>query len=238
MLGPVLAIGLDRKNFSHLSNPDLQAMPYLAVCHVANAVKASALSNEQGMHSVAVCLVRQCVEAITIFEIGLQDRSFTEPLLMAWKEGSKSQGELRRSLENHVWTSYGTGLWEELWAEFFGNLARSVQPYAHYTPELQGWQFATVNYSGGHEFTVMVGPGTYDALQASRVTLLHCLVGWAMARVLLASKRNSGIRQWSVEIDELGRALAKSKLLFHRADWGAQLAPHMLFLPGHDWTDE
>ena len=63
-----------------------------------------------------MCLVRQSLEALTVAEIGLQKRAFGEPLLDAWKTGKKSQGELRNALERDIWASYGTGLWDEPWA--------------------------------------------------------------------------------------------------------------------------
>jgi len=44
--------------------------------------------------------------------------------------------------------AYGTGLWDEPWSDFYGNLARAVQPYAHYTT-LHGassnWRMASAN---------------------------------------------------------------------------------------------
>lgn len=58
-------------------------------------------------------------------------------------------------------------MWDEPWSEFYGNLARAVQPYARYTPELQGWQFATTDYEGGTEFTATYGLETYDAMGIS-----------------------------------------------------------------------
>ena len=133
---------------------------------------------------------------------------------------------------------YGKGLWDEPWSEFYGNLARSVQPYAHYTTELQGWQLAIVSYPGGGEFVVAAGLQTYDPLQATRITLFHMLLTWMLGRMLLAHHQNALVRNRETEISELGRAIAKSKLLFHGQDWGAQLAPHVLFMPGRGWWDD
>jgi hypothetical protein len=195
------------------------------------------IANENGKHSVAICLVRQCVEALTIAELGLQDKSYADPLLKAWEVGKKSHGELRASLEKHVWPKYGYGLWEETWSEFFGNLARAVQPYAHYTNELMGWQFQTIAYQGGEEFIGMIGLQTYDPLLATRITLLHMLIGWALGRILLAQGKNPDVLQHRETIQRLGMALSKSKLLLEKRDWGLQLAPHMLFKPGYDWHD-
>jgi hypothetical protein len=182
--------------------------------------------------------VRQSVEALTIAEIGLQPTEFAEPLLVAWNSGKKSQGELRKALEKDVWPSYGTGLWDESWAEFYGNMARAVQPYAHYTPELQGWQFSAVAYDGGKSFVASTGLETYDDLLATRVTLFHVLLTWMLGRILLAHGRNPDVLMRDAEILRLGREIGKSKLLVERGDWWMQFAPHMLFKPGEDWRDE
>lgn len=222
-----------------LTIPDLQVkpIPYMSACHLNACLSLSIESNLKGWHSVAVSLLRQSVEALTILEIGLQDSNYAVPLLQAWAEGRKSQGELRKSLAKSIWPSYGTGLWDETWSEYFGNLARAVQPYAHYSPELQGWQWVTVKQLNERSFVLVIGPQTYDELKASRITLLHVLTGWTLARILLATDRSSLIGQYKRHIDELGSALAMSKLLFKGKDWAQQLMPHMWFKPGHSYRD-
>src|SRR5690606_5232861 len=169
LMWPLVGMGCTSARYQRLSTPDLQSLAELAICHHAGCLEASGHANRRGKHSAAVCLVRQSVEALTIAEIGLQPPAFAEPLLLGWKEGKKTHGDLRKALEKHVWPAYGRGLWDESWAEFYGNLARAVQPYAHYTSELQGWQFVTVDYKGGKEFTAMFGLETYDPLQATRI---------------------------------------------------------------------
>jgi hypothetical protein len=238
LLWPLIGMGVATARGHRLPSVDLQPLAELALCHHAGCMEASNHANRRGKHSAAICLVRQSVEALTIAEIGLQPPEFAEPLLSAWKEGKKSHGELRRALEQDVWPTYGTGLWDERWAEFYGNLARAVQPYAHYTSELQGWQFATVAYDGGREFMAMFGLETYDVLQATRITLFQMLLTWMLGRILLAHGRNLDVLARRDSILGLGRALGSSKLLFQRGEWWAQLAPHMLFKPGHDWRDD
>ncbi len=235
---PLVGMGVATARSHRLSTPDLQSMGELSLWHHAGCLEASNHANRQGKHSAAICLVRQSVEALTIAEIGLQEPEFAEAHLVAWKEGKKSHGALRKSLEQNVWPKYGTGLWDETWADFYGNLSRAVQPYAHYTPELQGWQFATVSYDGGTEFTAMLGLNTYDALQATRITLLHMILTYTLGRILLAHGRNPDVISRQADILELGKALGSSKLLFKRGEWWAQLAPHMLFSPGYDWRQD
>lgn len=238
LLWPLIGMGMAAARAHRLPTVDLQPLAELALCHHAGCMEAGNHINRRGKHSAAICLVRQSVEALTIAEIGLQAPEFAEPLLAAWKEGKKSQGELRKALERDVWPAYGVGLWDESWADFYGNLARAVQPYAHYTSELQGWQFATVAYEGGRGSIAMYGLETYDALQATRITLFHMLLTWMLGRILLAHGKNADVLDRRESILELGRALGSSKLLSVGREWWTQLAPHMLFKPGHDWRDD
>jgi len=238
LLWPLIGIGVATARAHHLPTVDLQPLAELALCHHAGCMEAGGHINQRGKHSAAICLVRQSVEALTIAEIGLQPAEFAEPLLTAWKEGRKGHGDLRRALEKDIWPSYGSGLWDESWVEFYGNLARSVQPYAHYTSELQGWQLATVAHDGGRELVAAIGLETYDALQATRITLLHMLLTWMLGRILLAHGGNPDVLEHRDSILRLGRELGRSKLLFQPGEWSAQLAPHMLFKPGHDWRDD
>lgn len=238
LMWPLVGMGATAARLNPLKTPELRPLAELAIYHHAGCLEASNQANRRGKHSVAVCLVRQSLEALAIAEIGLQSPEFAEPLLLAWGEGKKSHGELRKALEQSVWPNYGTGLWDETWAEFYGNLARAIQPYAHYTSELQGWQLATIAYEGGEEFTAMTGLESYDPLQATRVTLLHMLLTYMLGRILLVHGKNPTVLSKRNEILALGDALGSSKLLFRRGDWSAQLAPHMLLKPGHDWPNE
>lgn len=234
LLWPLIGMGVATARAHRLSSIDLQSLSELAISHHAGCMEAIGYINKRGKHSTAICLVRQSVEALTIAEIGLQRASFAEPLLAAWKEGKKSHGELRKALEKEIWPAYGAGLWEETWAEFYGNLARAVQPYAHYSSELQGWQFATVSHENDQQFIAMIGLETYDPLQATRITLFQMLLTWMLGRVLLAHGKSSDVLANREKIVRLGRELGASKLLFKRGEWWTQLAPHMLFKPEHD----
>lgn len=190
------------------------------------------------MHSVAMCLLRQCVEALTLVDLGLQSDGFRITLLKNWKEGRRSSGEIRQELERNVWPRYGRGLWDENWAEFFSNLARSVHPFAHYSPELLGWQVAVRKFDGRTQFVAEIAPAAYDPLKASRITLLHSLIVWTLARLTMENAPEDAVPEFTAEVEQLRVALGSSKLLFKTKDWADELAPHVLFLPGHDWRDE
>jgi hypothetical protein len=238
LLWPLVGMAASACRCNVLSNPDLSALGELAIFHHAGCLEASASINRRGKHSVAIGLVRQSVEALSIAEVALQDPAFAEPTLAAWKDGKKSQGDIRKALEQTVWSSYGKGLWSEPWQEFYANLARAVQPYAHYTPELQGWQFADRAHTGGTTFVAELGFEAYDPLKATRITLLHMLLTWMLGRILLAHGRYAPAMEKRQEVLRLGASLANSKLLFRGGNWGDQLAPHMLFKPGHTWRDD
>lgn len=238
LLWPLIGMGVATARAHRLPTVDLQPLAELALCHHAGCMEASGQINRRGKHSAAICLMRQSIEALTVAEIGLQRAEFAEPLLAAWKDGMKSHGELRKALEKDIWPTYGVGLWEEAWADFYGNLARAVQPYAHYTSELQGWQFATVAHNGCQKSVSMHGLETYDPLQATRITLFQVLLTWMLGRILLAHGNNHDVLARRDSILRLWRALGSSKLLFERGEWWTQLAPHMLFKLGHDWRDD
>jgi hypothetical protein len=232
------AVTMTRDTLRSNALPDgIRPLPELALYHHIACMSAGYRANLDGNHSVAMCLVRQSVEALTIVEIGVQPEAFAAPVLEAWQDGRLSQGELRQRLEREVRPNYGVGLWNESWAEFAGNLARAVQPYAHYTPQLLGWQFQTVAMNAEGRGFVAIGPNTYDPLKASRVTLLHSLLNWALGRVLLAADACPLAQEHEASVCLLGRALSESKLLFERGEWWTQLSPHMWFKPGHDWRD-
>ncbi len=178
---------------------DLDIMPQCAAIHLMHALETSIDTNLRGRHTIAIGLVRQCVEALTLVDVGLQKASFRDPLLEAWANDKMSPGKMRQELQKNIWPRYGCGLWNESWIAFFGEFAKAVQPYAHYTYLLQGWQFAAPpgeqlrpTTNGHHMFIAQVGPNTYDGLKATRITLLHCLLGWTVARILLAKRWRPG----------------------------------------------
>lgn len=216
-------------------------MSYCALLQLADCLKTSVLANLHGKHSVAVCLIRQSVEALTLVDIGLQEETFSYPLLQAWDDGKKSHGDLRCKLEQHVWPRYGNGLWGETWTEFFGNLARSVQPYAHYTQKLMLWQFHTVESppldgpladKRGFEFYATIGPTTSDEDKGCQITLLQALVIWTLGRLLLEHSKNPNILKYSDHIRDLGTAIGNSSLLDRHHDWSVNLLPVMFPFSG------
>jgi hypothetical protein len=197
-----------------------------AAIHLAHCLHASVEENRSGHHSVAIGLIRQCVEAVTIVELGLIPSDIGLALVEKWK-GAKTQGQLRQELARDIWPGYGKGLWNEPWGEYFGNLARAVQDYAHYSPALQGWQMVIEGDrrlregAGGLLFGLMrYGFNTYDPGKATRVTLLHILLSWTVGRII---NENKGTHPETQQIECLGRALAEADILGHgKLEWPHQ----------------
>lgn len=213
---------------------DVLIAPLLASFHLHQCVLSSVDANEKGRHSVALALLRQCVEALTIVEVGLQPHEFAADVLLSWVEDRITQGQIRKRLETERWPQYGHGLWQESWAEYFGNLARAIQPYAHYSRALMGWQFsvpATILAPRPDEGAIVyahVSPNTKDLLRGARVSLFITLVGWTVARLL----EENGIRcpMHGEKLKEWGESLGASDLLDGATSaWADVFLPHMWF---------
>lgn len=223
-------------------DPEYKMPPLFAALHLHQAIRASIRSNSMGHHSVAIALIRQCVESLTIIEIGLQKSDFMKTLIDVWRK-DQGHGELRKKLQSERWSSYGNGVWDEPWEEFFGNLAMAVQPYAHYTQYLMGWQYITPpviknnNDTESLEFSVTYGLDDVDKLKLLRIQILQALVGWTLARLLEENgipcpMRGDPLRKWANEI--------RSSELFDdentnlREHWKDQLLPFTWFTVD-DW---
>jgi hypothetical protein len=223
-------------------NLDAGIAPQLALYHLQGCLNASIDANARHLPSVAICLIRQCVEALAVIDAGFQGASVRDGLLGEWLSGKRSCGELRKALETTVWPRYELGLWNESWAEFFGNLAKAVQPYAHYTQSLLEWQKSVI-YSDGVErngsvrMTLATSPTSQDAVKLSRIALLQSLVIWTLARLLLANVTAPRPVSLHEDVEELGRAIGSSKLLFKSRQWADELMPHVIFKPGQHWCD-
>lgn len=222
---------------SESGNLDANLIPHLATYHLNACLNASIEANAAFQPSVAICLLRQCVEALTVIDVGLQELSFRDPLFKEWSAGKTTTGALRKRLAEAVWPRYGVGLWDESWTDFFSNLAKAVHPYAHYSPELLGWQQSIVAFDGGSRFLVATGPRGQDPVKASRLALLQSLVIWTLARLLLENRGSPGVQSLQPAVKRLAAAIGSSKLLFKSKDWADELMPHVAFYPGKDWRD-
>jgi Ser/Thr protein kinase RdoA (MazF antagonist) len=99
----------------------------------------------------------------------------------------------------------------------------------HYGTELMQWQLAvyskpTVGLDGRHLLLAQLG--AYDREKATLITLLHSLLGWAVARVFAANEKPCAVS---------GDALAQFTAALRNAeylekgvtDWSRQFWPHV-----------
>jgi hypothetical protein len=185
-------------------------------------------ANRDVMHANALMLTRQCVESMSIVELGMCGHVGAEEILLKWQDRKFSAGELRKWLQANVWQNYGTGLWNESWSDFMREFAGAVQPYAHYGPELSQWQLRLHGFCESSEkdeyagnLIVQISPRAYDAQKATRITLYHAVLHYVLGRIWLAN--NPRDTQFSSRLERLKVALGKSRYLDgHQTDWSNQ----------------
>jgi len=113
----------------------LQFTAHYAGKHCLESVVVSRLANEGGAHAVAVGLLRNAVESLTLVAISICNHPDKIAVLQKWNEEKIAHGQLRQILERDVRPSTPLkGLWNQTWIEFWASLARAVQPYAHFSP--------------------------------------------------------------------------------------------------------
>jgi len=237
-VAPLVLSLTDRELSQNVSgNLDVTLIPQLATYHLNACLNASIEANAAFQPSVAVCLLRQCVEALTVIDVGFQNSHFRAALFEDWRAGKITTGALRKPLSEKVWPRYGVGLRNESWGEFFSNLAKAVHPYAHYSPELLGWQQSIVGFDGDRSFVIATAPRGQDPVKASRLALMQSLVIWTLARLLLANRSSPDVISLTPTVNRLTTAIGTSKLLFKSGDWANELMPHVAFYPGKEWRD-
>lgn len=179
-------------------------------------------ANREGMHANALSLTRQCVEAMSVLELGLCGHKDAESTLIKWEQDSLTPGKLRAWLEANVWPNYGSGLWIEPWTIFMKQFAAALQPYAHYSTKLSQWQDQLLPDDGNDQTHKMIriAPRAYDPQKATRITLLHAILTYALGRTYLAGHKDTEL---SPIVLKLGSALSNSKYLDgHATDWSQQ----------------
>jgi len=239
LANPVVSLAKETIQNHTFEDLNLMSIPMCALAHFATSLEMSNRSNKQGYHSVAASLLRSAVETLTIIDIGLQPEAYARPLLEAWKDGRKQHGALRLELENSVWPHYGNGLWDEPWSSFFGQLARAVQPYAHFTNNLMLWcykmdvpeQSITVSEQG-IELLTTVEPTVFDSQKARQIATLESLMIWALGRLLVFNRSQLRIRSIRDRLELFGKVLADSEYINKNQEWGINLLP-ILF----SWSD-
>jgi hypothetical protein len=200
-------------------------LPMQAHWFVLDSLLTANRVNREGMHALALALTRQSLEAVAIIELGLCKHPGASEKLLQWDADKLTPGELRKWLSENVWNNYGSGLWAEPWSHFMTQLARAIQPYAHYSTHLAKWQLrlhAFPDDRGDSKLVVEWTPRAYDAQKATRVTLFHSILTFALARIWIANVGNQDL-PFAAQINRLRVALGKSKYLDgHSTDWEKQ----------------
>lgn len=184
-------------------------------------------ANRDGMHANALALTRQCVEAIGVIELGICGHPDAEAQLVKWDDDRLNPGKLRAWLQDNVWPSYGSGLWAEPWFTFMREFAAAVQPYAHYGRSLAHWQLRLHHVADTQDdpeaalhAIIEMRPRAYDAQKATRITLFHAILTYALGRIWMAANDDPA---FAALINRLGAALGKSRYLDgHQTDWSQQ----------------
>ena len=203
--------------------------PTLAHWFMLDSLLLANNANREGMHANALSLTRQCLESLTVVELGICGHRDAESVLLKWEADQLAPGKLRAWLENHVWPRYGNGLWGEPWRTFMREFSGALQPYAHYSSRLAQWQMRLLRGAVGDDKSsgdvtaiIEMRPRGYDPQKATRITLFHALLTYVLGRIWLAREHASD-PAFSELIGRFGAALGKSKYLDgHATDWGQQ----------------
>lgn len=205
----------------------VKSAPMLAHWFMLDSLLLANQANRDGMHANALALTRQCVEAIGVIELGLCRHLKAEATLLRWEEDKVPPGKLRAWLQENVWGSYGSGLWDESWSTFMREFASAIQPYAHYGRSLAQWQVRLHSVDdpadGNSDLTAILElkPRAFDPQKATRITLFHALLTYTLGRIWIAANR--GDNDFEELISRLGTALGKSRYLDgHETNWGQQ----------------
>lgn len=205
---------------------DVRSQPMLAHWFLRDSLALSNQANREGSHANALVLTRQCVEAISIIELGLSGHPQAPERLRDWQMDRLTPGGLRQWLSTEVWPAYGTGIWDEPWSAFMAEFARAIQPYAHYTSQLAQWQVrlhgVQVTEGGGYHGVIEMAPRAYDAQKATRITLFHIIITFLLARVW-AARLGPTDQEFVRDLTGLQRAIGKSRYLDgHKTNWSQQ----------------
>lgn len=215
-------------SYPPISDLQLQFIPHYAGKHTLESIVLSRLANEGGAHAVAVGLLRDAVEALSLVALAISHDSEKVVLLNRWNDEKLSAGEIRKHLEAAVWPTIAmSGLWGESWASFWASLAQSVQPYAHFSPLRMRWHQHVQIIDDKWHFWINHPDGDFDLYRAARVAAFQLVVLWCFAELVVAFSAASGA-QLSRLAPLAANArvwLAENEVFFHGEKWGVQLMP-------------
>jgi len=219
LLNPLLSLLVKKSEERQGGSANTNFVCQGATIHFAQCLELSERENRKGHHAISMCILRQCIEALSIIEVGLNSNiAWADGILEKWHGNAITLGKIRKQLQVQAWPLYGKGLWAESWSEFFSQLSSAVQPYAHYTRDLLAWQMqilhtptASREVDSGIVLNAKIGPNTYDADKATRVTLYQTVLLWAVGRIILENSNDSRLPK--DKLLNLGNALSKAQEL-------------------------
>src|SRR4051794_31658443 len=106
LLEPIHRASQSALTQAQIGDDDLRAACCCAGEHIYDCLRHSNEAKNQNRYAVAMCLLRQCCEAMNVMELGLTDRPSAIDKLDSWRQGQLSSGRLRKYLEADVWPEY------------------------------------------------------------------------------------------------------------------------------------
>jgi hypothetical protein len=224
-----------------VSDLQLQYIPHYAGKHCLESVRLSRLANEGGAHAVAVGLLRDAVETLSLVAVSICQHPDKMSILKKWDDDKLSAGEVRKYLEASVWPTVSiSGLWGESWSSFWASFASSVQPYAHFSPLRMRWhQYAQI-VNGKWRVWINHPEGDFELYRGARISAFQLLVFWAFAEIVCVFD--------AVPVDQLSRLallardarewLSKNEVFFQGEKWEVQLMPFVYPITPQYWGGE
>lgn len=219
----------------------LQYIPHYAGKHCLESVRLSRLANEGGAHAVAVGLLRDAVETLSLVAVGICRHPNKVSILNKWNEEKLSAGEVRKYLETNVWPSVSiSGLWSEPWPSFWASLASSVQPYAHFSPLRMRWHQHVQIINGKWYIWINHPAGDVEMYRGARIVAFQLLVFWAFSELVCAfdaapAKQLSQLAQLARDARDW---LSKNEVFFQGEKWEVQLMPFVYPIRPEYWGEE
>jgi len=217
---------------------ELQFIPHYAGKHTLQSVRLSRLANEGGAHAIAVGLLRDAVEALSLVALAISHDSENVKFLNQWNEEKLSSGEVRQVLDTRVWPNAAlSGLWGESWISFWASLARAVQPYAHFSPLRMRWHQRIQIIDGKWHVWINHPSGDFEPYRAARISAFQLLVFWSFAEVVCAFGAAPGDQIFNLKslADQARRWLSTNQVFFQGEKWDVQLMPFVYPIGTQYW---
>jgi len=206
----------------------LQYIPHNSGKHCLESMRLSRLANEGGAHAVAIGLLRDAVETLSLVAVSTCQNTNRVEILKKWNNGKKTAGEIRKYLESDVWPTVAvTGLWGETWQAFWSDFANSVQKYSHFTPERMQWHQHVEIMDGKLHFWINHPAGDCELYRGARITAFQLLVFWAFAEIACTFQASApedlpGLKSLASDARDW---LANNEVFRSGGKWEVQLGP-------------